>query len=75
MTCIVGLKHKGDIYIGADSAGVGGLNIETRVDSQIGYLENNVVPACQNCNYAKRSMGYEEFKEWVKQIYNNLFKD
>lgn len=35
MTCIIGLKYKGDIYIGADSAGIGGLSIDTRVDSKI----------------------------------------
>ena len=35
MTCIIGLKHKGDIYIGADSAGVGGSSISNRVDSKI----------------------------------------
>lgn len=35
MTCIVGLKHKGNLYIGGDSAGVGGYKIESRVDPKV----------------------------------------
>jgi ATP-dependent protease HslVU (ClpYQ) peptidase subunit len=35
MTCIVGLKHKGHVYIGGDSAGVGGYKIESRVDPKV----------------------------------------
>ncbi|WP_086846977.1 hypothetical protein [Amycolatopsis kentuckyensis] len=36
MTCIVGIKAgDGDIIIGGDSAGVGGLGIETRSDTKV----------------------------------------
>lgn len=35
MTCIVALKHKGKVYMGADSAGVGGLNLSIRKDPKI----------------------------------------
>lgn len=35
MTCIVGLAHEGKVYIGADSAGVGGLNLTVRADRKV----------------------------------------
>ncbi|MDD3412612.1 MAG: hypothetical protein PHY47_01295 [Lachnospiraceae bacterium] len=35
MTCIVGLKHRGSVYIGGDSAGVGSYKIETRLDPKV----------------------------------------
>ena len=42
MTCIVGMTKGGKVYIGADSAGVAGLEIRTRADTKLfnkdGYL-------------------------------------
>jgi ATP-dependent protease HslVU (ClpYQ) peptidase subunit len=35
MTCIVALKHKGVVYMGADSAGVGGMSLQARKDPKI----------------------------------------
>ncbi len=35
MTCIVALKSNGKIYMGADSAGVGGLTLSIRADDKI----------------------------------------
>jgi hypothetical protein len=35
MTCIVGLVHGGDVYIGGDSAGVAGLSITIRSDEKV----------------------------------------
>lgn len=35
MTCIVGLKHQGSVYIGGDSAGVAGLSISVRADQKV----------------------------------------
>lgn len=35
MTCIVALKKDGKVYMGADSAGVGGLSIRTRKDPKV----------------------------------------
>ena len=44
------LKTTGYIYNGLD-----------RVDSKKDYTEDNVVPCCSDCNYAKRSRGYKEY--------------
>lgn len=38
MTCIVGLKHKGDVYIGGDSAGVAGNSIQIRTDPKVFHV-------------------------------------
>lgn len=35
MTCIAAIKEKGKVYIGADSAGVGGYNLWLRADEKV----------------------------------------
>ncbi|CAB4196908.1 Ntn_hydrolase domain containing protein [uncultured Caudovirales phage] len=35
MTCVVGFEDKGNIYIGADSAGVAGLELSIRADEKV----------------------------------------
>ncbi|MDX1216296.1 hypothetical protein GOL99_12200 [Sinorhizobium medicae] len=35
MTCIVGIVHEGEIFMGGDSAGVGGMSITNRVDEKV----------------------------------------
>jgi hypothetical protein len=32
-----------------------------RVDSNLGYIESNVVTCCKTCNYAKLDMSYQEY--------------
>ena len=44
-----------------------------RVDNTKGYTIDNVVPCCGFCNMAKRNHTEQEFKDWVKKIYNNLW--
>lgn len=49
------------------------LNGIDRLDSNIGYTEENVVPCCIHCNKAKSARTYEDFKNWIKLVYKNLF--
>ena len=35
MTCIVGIQHKGEVWIGGDSAGVGGWDLTVRRDPKV----------------------------------------
>ena len=35
MTCIVGIAHKGKVYLGGDSAGVSGLDVVVRKDKKV----------------------------------------
>lgn len=45
-----------------------------RIDSNKGYTLDNVVACCSKCNYAKRDLPVEDFKEWVTRIYTHLYK-
>lgn len=45
-----------------------------RVDSNLGYKIDNVVPCCKDCNYAKRVMSVEDFKGWVSRVYEFFIK-
>lgn len=45
MTCIVGIAHGGKVLIGADSAGVGGLNIQNRKDVKV-FTNGDFVIGC-----------------------------
>lgn len=39
-----------------------------RLDNAVGYIADNVVSCCKICNFAKRSMSYEEFMSWIYDI-------
>ena len=40
-----------------------------RVDNSKGYILDNVVPCCSDCNYMKRAMSISEFKDRIAKIY------
>ena len=42
MTCIVGLEHKGKVYIGGDSAGVAGYSLSVRADQKV-FINGNFI--------------------------------
>lgn len=44
-----------------------------RINNNVGYTKENCVSCCKKCNYAKRNLGYLEFKELIKKIYENLY--
>ncbi len=52
--------HGGLLYSGID-----------RVDSSAGYTEDNVVPCCKICNYAKSNMHQDDFRKWALRIGKN----
>lgn len=39
-----------------------------RVNNDIGYLIDNCVTCCKVCNYAKHTMKYEDFLEWIDNL-------
>lgn len=43
-----------------------------RVDNSMVHNLSNCVACCKNCNFAKRAMSLEEFKNWVCRVYNNF---
>lgn len=42
-----------------------------RVDSNIGYEPNNVVPCCKTCNYAKSDLNQKDFILWAAKVANH----
>jgi hypothetical protein len=43
-----------------------------RIDSSRGYVKDNIVTACKDCNFAKQSMDRYDFLKMIRNIYNNL---
>lgn len=46
-----------------------------RKDSTKNHSEDNIVPCCKVCNYAKRLMPYEEFLNWIRSVHRHLCTD
>ncbi len=46
-----------------------------RIDSSKSHLEDNVVPCCYKCNWAKGDMTVEEFKAWIKRLYHSFVEE
>lgn len=45
-----------------------------RLDSNLAHTEDNIVPCCKYCNYAKREMPLDKFREWARRLNNNMNK-
>ena len=41
-----------------------------RINSDIGYNEDNVTTCCKECNYSKRNMTLHEWNSYLNRIYN-----
>jgi hypothetical protein len=39
-----------------------------RRDNAKGYTIDNCLPCCENCNYIKRDIPYEDFMAWLDRI-------
>lgn len=39
-----------------------------RLNNDLGYISQNVVPCCHFCNYAKGTNSIEDFKAWISRI-------
>ena len=46
-----------------------------RIDSSLGHIKGNCVPACKFCNYSKSNMTLDEFKSFIKRLYIGLYGD
>lgn len=46
-----------------------------RIDSSLGYVEENTVSCCYVCNYAKNNTGQQEFLKWIEKVYNYSIKE
>jgi len=46
-----------------------------RVNNKHGYLINNCVPCCMQCNFSKGSLTNIEFFSWIRSVYDNMDKN
>ena len=44
-----------------------------RVDSNLGYTLDNVLPCCSICNYAKQDLRQDVFMQWIARAYLHSF--
>lgn len=44
-----------------------------RVNNDEGYTIENSVPCCHTCNRAKEKLTLQEFKDWIKIVYNHMY--
>jgi hypothetical protein len=51
--------------------GVYGIGID-RINSDLGYTEDNTIQCCMSCNHIKREFTLEQFKKSLSGIVNNL---
>lgn len=43
-----------------------------RINNSIGYVIENCVPCCRQCNRSKDILNQKEFYEWIMRLFNNL---
>ncbi len=43
-----------------------------RLNNNIGYIQNNVVPCCNICNKLKMDLSIDDFYKWIHKLYHNL---
>ena len=43
-----------------------------RLDNSIGYIKENCVTACKNCNLLKNNQNKQEFLNWIIKVYKHL---
>jgi hypothetical protein len=60
------------VYCGFKPDGKTSWNSLDRFDSSKGYTKDNVYPCCKHCNYAKGSLDFNLFKEWVERLANHF---
>jgi hypothetical protein len=46
-----------------------------RMDNSAGYILENCVSCCKNCNKAKNKKTKKEFLDWAKKVFENLRKE
>lgn len=59
-------------YTSKNLAGEYAWNGIDRVDNSKGYVVENCVSCCKQCNFSKRDLTQGEFVDWVKRVYKHM---
>ena len=46
-----------------------------RINAEHGYIKENCVPSCKNCNIGKGTQTAEEFLAWICAVYKHLMEE
>ena len=66
------LKTTECFYCQSDLTQKSGTKLD-RVDNSLGYTNENTVGCCRQCNVSKNNHSLENFKEWVKRVYDKFY--
>jgi hypothetical protein len=64
-------KTKNCEYCGDSLQNKTGIKLD-RVDNTKGYLIDNTVGCCRQCNVAKNNYTLDEFKSWIYKVFNKM---
>ena len=70
-----GIKPKQEVTNSRGSNGVYIYNGIDRINSSKGYVKDNIVPCCTQCNCAKLNHSQQNFLSWVERVYNHSIKN
>ena len=65
------IKKQNCHYCGAIPKKYNGID---RKDNKIGYVYSNCLPCCIDCNFAKRTLEYDYFLNWINKIKSHTIK-
>ena len=60
-------------YCGMDLSDKNGARLD-RIDSNKGYIIQNVVPCCRRCNVAKNDMSIADYVTWLHNAHQTMAK-
>lgn len=43
-----------------------------RINNSVGYIKTNVVSCCKKCNLVKGALPFDEFRDWIINVYNRI---
>lgn len=64
-------KIKGQNRISEETIKINGID---RIDSSVGYTNENSISCCKDCNFAKGDKSVIDFYLWIKRAYNFNFQ-
>lgn len=66
------LVNRPCFYCGFKSSVKNKVNGIDRIDNNKGYINGNMNPCCQQCNYGKQEQPLEEFISWIKRVHDHI---
>lgn len=69
LNCFYCNKAPSNFYSGYKRYGGFTYNGIDRINNKLGYIADNIISCCKNCNLAKRELTQDEFFDMIKRIF------